>query len=220
MDIVLFAAVLSAVSHNSDNNNTKIDTVTSCIFQQVGAKYSNKATANIKCSDKDGIRNTDEFPAEVITNGNILRLSFEDNIISFDKNITIDTLEEETNTTSALKVYAIDAKSEETNIYSTSTLLETVKENIPPVSNAGEDKIVYINEPITIVGSGVDSDGEIISYNWIEEDTALSTSASFEYNPTTVGIHTLTLIVKDNNNDTDTDDMSLTVRNGGSDNGK
>ncbi len=221
MDIViLMAVVLSAISNNSDSNNTKEDTITSCTFQQVGTIYSDKATTNIKCSDNNGIRNTDEFPAKVTTNGNIVRLTFNDNLDSFDENITIDTLEEETNTTSTLQIYAIDGKSMETNIYSTTTQIRTSKKNILPVANAGEDKTMYLDESITIVGSGLDTDGEIISYHWAEEATTLSTLASFEYTPTSEGIHTITLTVKDNNDDEDTDEMSITVKTEGSDTGK
>ena len=68
-------------------------------------------------------------------------------------------------------------------------------ENIPPIANAGEDKIVHVNDTVNIVGSGSDSDGTVDSYQWKEGSTILANSAAFDYTPVTIAIHPLTLTV-------------------------
>ena len=83
--------------------------------------------------------------------------------------------------------------------------------NNPPTVNAGEDKSVIVNEPITIIGIANDSDGEIVAYEWKEGNRLLATTASFEYLPTTTGTHTLTLTVTDNDGVTTSDSLVVTV---------
>lgn len=82
-------------------------------------------------------------------------------------------------------------------------------ENIPPVANAGEDKIVHVNDTVDIIGSGSDTDGSVDSYEWKEDSTVLATTPAFDYIPTTIGIHTLTLTVTDNGGETDSDTMDV-----------
>ena len=87
----------------------------------------------------------------------------------------------------------------------------TPPSNILPVSNAGSDKNVMVNNSITITGIGSDSDGTITKYEWKKGSTLLASTASFNYAPTTVGTDTLTLIVTDNDGDTHSDSMVVTV---------
>ena len=82
-------------------------------------------------------------------------------------------------------------------------------ENIPPVANAGEDKIVPVNNTVNIIGSGSDVDGTVVSYKWKEGSTVLANTVAFNYTPTTVGIHTLALSVTDNDGETDSDTMDV-----------
>ncbi|MFT7824334.1 MAG: S8 family serine peptidase [Sulfurimonas sp.] len=86
--------------------------------------------------------------------------------------------------------------------------------NQAPTANAGPDRSVTVNETITITGSGTDTDGTIASYEWKEGTTVLATTASFDYTPTSVGDHTLTLTVTDNDGATDSDTMVVDVTNG------
>ena len=84
--------------------------------------------------------------------------------------------------------------------------------NQPPDADAGSDRTVQTNESIDINGSGNDTDGTIQSYQWKEGDIVLASTASFTYTaPDTAGIHTLTLIVTDDDNATDSDEMNVTV---------
>ena len=83
--------------------------------------------------------------------------------------------------------------------------------NQTPTANAGTDKSVTVNNTIVLNGSGQDSDGSIVSYEWREGNSVLSTSATFSYTPTTVGTHTLTLTVTDDDGATASDSVVITV---------
>jgi len=88
------------------------------------------------------------------------------------------------------------------------------KQQISPVAEAGEDKSTIVNQAVTIIGSGTDSDGTIVSYEWKKGSEVLSTDATFSYIPTAVGIDVLTLTVIDNDDNNDTDTMTVTVTDG------
>jgi len=80
-----------------------------------------------------------------------------------------------------------------------------------PSANAGVDKNVTIGSSINIVGSGSDSDGTIVSYEWKKGDAVLSNEAIFNYIPTTVGIDTLILTVTDNDGAKASDSLKVFV---------
>ena len=83
--------------------------------------------------------------------------------------------------------------------------------NKTPIVNAGADKSVQVNETLTITGSGTDSDGTIVSYEWKKGSTVLATTATFDYLPTVVGTDTLTLTVTDDDGATASDSVVVTV---------
>ncbi len=83
--------------------------------------------------------------------------------------------------------------------------------NTPPTANAGEDQSVEVNQTIQINGTGNDSDGTIVSYQWSNDSVVVANTASFTYTPDTVESQTLTLTVTDNNGTTASDEMVLTV---------
>ena len=80
-----------------------------------------------------------------------------------------------------------------------------------PTANAGEDRQGEVNQFITITGSGVDSDGSIVSYLWKKDDTTIGTTAELNYRPTLEGIYLLTLRVTDDDGATDTDTIHFEV---------
>jgi len=84
-------------------------------------------------------------------------------------------------------------------------------ENKAPIANAGENKTTTVNQTVTIIGSGTDSDGTIVSYEWKKGDTVLATTATFDYLPTVVGTDTLTLTVTDDDGATARDSVLVTV---------
>jgi len=100
----------------------------------------------------------------------------------------------------------------------TDTVVVTVSQpgNLPPVADAGNDQQVTDNddngsETVQLDASNsYDPDGSIVSYVWKEDSNQIATgvdpNVSFS-----VGQHTVTLIVTDNNDANDTDTVSVTV---------
>ena len=93
--------------------------------------------------------------------------------------------------------------------------------NVPPVANAGPDQSVNSFDLVNLVGSGTDSDGSIVGYQWVQTNTngptvtltnANTANASFRVpliNTTTeLGFE---LTVTDNAGDTHTDAMLVTI---------
>ena len=93
----------------------------------------------------------------------------------------------------------------------TMNITVTAIPNIAPTANAGLDKSTQVNTAVSITGNGSDSDGTIAAYQWKEGATVLANTASFSYTPSTVGTHTLTLTVTDNNGATANDTMIVTA---------
>ena len=82
----------------------------------------------------------------------------------------------------------------------TATITLTIKaENDAPVSVAGNSQNKILGDDVTLNGLGsYDVDGNITNYEWREGNTTLSTQASFIISGLTLGTHTLTLDVTDN----------------------
>lgn len=91
----------------------------------------------------------------------------------------------------------------------------TVVANQGPTANAGQDLSVVDSdnsgsEVVTVNGSGTDSDGSILSYEWKEGTTPLGNTATVTPD-LSVGTHTLTLTVMDNGGATAVDTVIVTV---------
>jgi len=81
--------------------------------------------------------------------------------------------------------------------------------NLRPAANAGDDRRVQVNQSVTLTGSGTDSDGTIVGFEWWEGATVLSTSPSVTYTPVSVGTYTLELIVTDDDGATGSDTVDV-----------
>ncbi|WP_457747412.1 PKD domain-containing protein [Sulfurimonas sp.] len=93
----------------------------------------------------------------------------------------------------------------------TSNSLPTSTTNSSPTVSAGADKSVLVNTIVTINGAGYDVDGNV-TYAWRDSNnTLLATTASFDYNATTLGTYTFTLTVTDTSGLTASDSMQLNV---------
>ena len=101
---------------------------------------------------------------------------------------------------------------------STDEVIITVNENQAPIANAGDDQTVNDSdgsegEAVTLDGSASDdSDGDIVSYEW-KEGTILLCDSFLPtcYYDFSVGIHTVSLVVRDNAGVTDSDEVIITV---------
>ena len=84
---------------------------------------------------------------------------------------------------------------------STDSVEVTIKnintENNRPTAYAGENRSVGVNNEVILTGTGIDSDGTIVSYKWTENGMIIGTDAVLKYTPLTVGAHTLQLTVTD-----------------------
>lgn len=87
--------------------------------------------------------------------------------------------------------------------------------NQAPVASAGADQTVTaadgISAQVTLDGSGSsDSDGSIVNYVWVENDTQIATGETAQV-LLTVGTHVITLTVADDDGATDSDEVTITV---------
>ena len=89
--------------------------------------------------------------------------------------------------------------------------------NSPPNANAGDDQSVAFSATVNLSGSGTDSDGTISSFAWTQVSgttvnltDANTENASFTA-PSTAGEIVLQLMVTDNEGETATDTVSITV---------
>ena len=79
--------------------------------------------------------------------------------------------------------------------------------NVVPAANVGSDMNISLNNTVSITGSGSDSDGSIVSYQWKEGASVVANTA---YTEDSVGTHT-PLTVTDNDGATASDSMTVTV---------
>jgi dienelactone hydrolase len=90
------------------------------------------------------------------------------------------------------------------------------KGNKIPLANAGADKNIAGKTVDTLTGSGTDTDGSIVSYNWKKlsgpsATLANTASASLSLSGLTLGSYVFQLQVTDNNGNTDTDYIKVSV---------
>lgn len=88
--------------------------------------------------------------------------------------------------------------------------------NVPPSANAGTDQTITLpTSTTTLSGSGLDTDGTIVSYTWTKisgSGTITSTTTSSTLvTSLPIGIHKFRLTVTDNNGATATDDVQIVV---------
>jgi len=95
----------------------------------------------------------------------------------------------------------------------TITVTETDIENRPPVASItleGEP-MVTVGETVSLSGAtSTDDDGSIVNYEWFENDTLLHSGSSYDAN-LSIGNHTLTLKVTDDQNATSEDSIEIIV---------
>ena len=86
------------------------------------------------------------------------------------------------------------------------------EKNKVPIVNAGNDKRAILNQSVTIIGMATDEDGTISSYEWKKGSDTLGTEASLTYIPTKIGIDILTLIAIDDDGESTSDEIKITVK--------
>jgi len=96
-----------------------------------------------------------------------------------------------------------------------SSVYDTTENIQPRVSITTPSNIAEVsidnNESIKLVGSAVDDDGKVVSYEWREGNETLSTSNVLEYRSDVVGKHTLTFIATDDDGAIGSDSIDITI---------
>ena len=86
--------------------------------------------------------------------------------------------------------------------------------NQTPIAKAGVDQTLEQGISVTLdARNSIDSDGTIVSYEWKEGNTILSTNSVFSKSNFLVGTHTITLTVIDDMNQSSTDIVVITITN-------
>ncbi len=119
--------------------------------------------------------------------------------------VTVDNIDDVNDVIEGLTPGDVDTKEEIQQI------VNDLGINIIPTASAGPDKNIEVNKAVTIIGSGTDSDGTIVSYVWKKDNTEVDSTASFNYIPTFVGTDTLILTVMDDDGATASDSMNVVV---------
>lgn len=102
----------------------------------------------------------------------------------------------------------------------TATIIVNVAANILPVAHAGTDQVLtWPVNTVSLTGSGTDSDGSIVAYNWTKISGGVgtitsSTSASTTVTGLDLGVYQFQLQVIDNNGGTALDTVQVTVNKG------
>ena len=119
------------------------------------------------------------------------------------KSILVGVSDDETTITSAVMQFGISLYGNKSSA------------NVAPIANAGEDLYIYVGGEVYLDASNSsDNDGKIVSYEWKENDIVLSTKSSFYKSDLSVGVHTITLIVMDDDGEISSDTVSITVEEG------
>ena len=113
------------------------------------------------------------------------------------------------NGTHTITLKVTDSLGNEANDTMVVTVTGAEDGNIPPIANAGEDKVTEINTTITIQGIGTDFDGTIIKYEWKEGSKVLATTPTFTYTVVDTLEHNLTLTVTDDDGLVDSDEVTI-----------
>ncbi|UCE36288.1 MAG: PKD domain-containing protein, partial [Thermoplasmata archaeon] len=93
--------------------------------------------------------------------------------------------------------------------------LTVLVKNVPPIANAGSDLIVNEDDTVTFTGLGTDtaSDQPILSYHWDFGDGASGSGETTSHIYTKSGVYIVEITVIDDDGESDSDTMTITVNN-------
>ena len=87
----------------------------------------------------------------------------------------------------------------------------TVLNSLPIASCSASPKSGYVPLTVSFTGSGIDNDGNIVSYNWNFGDGTSSSSQNPSHTYQNTGTYNVQLTVADNDGATDSDSVTITV---------
>ena len=157
--------------------NTVIDSVTMLprisLNIEEGAMFLGKVLTNKEA--RVSVEGKDSILFEIVESTDSMELRFKEEAIIGEYEVDIKASTEEQDVVYKIN-YIVNKKS----------LSEEIL-NIAPTVNAGDNVSLVEGQTVMLRGSATDSDGRIVSYEWKEGEAVLSTSASFEYTPSSVG---------------------------------
>jgi hypothetical protein len=170
--------------------------------------YTDRGTRYLKYTSKD--EEYSYYSGTVIEYG--LGIQSINGWNTYSRNLEDDLKKfESSNNIISVDAIAIRGSGRIDDISLSSNYVSVVKNEIP-IAYAGADKTVNFLETVDIVGTGTDSDGEIVFYEWKKYNMVISNEASFTYRTSSIGIDTLTLTVKDNKGAIHSDNVNITVQ--------
>ncbi len=98
--------------------------------------------------------------------------------------------------------------------YSSDPLDATSLPDVPPVAEAGPDQTIYEGDTVSLDGSGSSDTlgGSLVSYDWDFGDSTTESGEILTHKYTDVGTYTVELTVKDNDDNTAEDSLTVTVQ--------
>ncbi len=93
----------------------------------------------------------------------------------------------------------------------TRTVIVSQEVNQPLIANASVDRSIEVGKSTTLMGSGVDNGGSVLTYRWTKDGNTLATTKTFDFRPETVGVHILTLTVTNSFGDSASDTVVVTA---------
>lgn len=134
------------------------------------------------------------------------------NINSITGEITFKTAPDfETKNFYSIKISATDDSNNITTKDMSIEIKDIYEDIKAPVAMAGDDKKIYYTESISFDASNSTDNSQIVSYQWLENDTILSNEVSFDKSDFSIGTHEITLKVTDDENHVSTDSVNITV---------
>jgi len=193
----------SSDTNSSDTNDT-IDTNKAPIAYDDYIKIDEDETVTFELNATDADNDKLEY---VLTNSSVL--PSHGVIVSQDNN----TITYKPNREFAGKEY-ITFVANDGNVSSNQAVvtIEIASVNDAPVADAGEDKKGVTGDSFVLDGSkSYDVDGEIVSYEWIEDNQTISTQPTFSKLFTTEGVYRISLRVTDDKNATGMDEVVVDI---------
>jgi len=191
-----------------DEEPTQTDTNSGEVYTLDGVKYY-KPIANAGEDETHSINDVIEFDASNSSDsdGEIVSFIWKENItvLSNDMNfVTSELSVGEHNIT--LHVTDNDGAT------AIDEIIITITANILPVANAGDDISIHEGETLRVDAAlSSDADGKIVEYTWSEDERVLSNEPVLEISTLSIGSHSITLHVKDNDGDSGSDIVVVEV---------
>ncbi|NRB42354.1 MAG: thrombospondin type 3 repeat-containing protein [Pseudomonadales bacterium] len=201
------------------NENSGLGENTSKVTQYIQPPFQNIHIPTIAMQKLRAVAGADQSVAfgDVVTLDASASSSVNDDIVSYAWSedgavLSHEKIFNSSTFTTGIHTVTLTVSNSEANSASNQLKLTVIPPNVVPKAIAGDDQSIREDATVILDGSAsTDPDGSISSYRWTEESVVLSSSDRFSKADFSVGVHTLTLTVTDNDGTTDSSDVVITV---------